>query len=244
MLLKGRWQTFLFYWSYILMVWLVLLNCVIAIVNYGYEAAKARETFLFTKHAVHDPRSATHNFHNLYVLICGNPLFLIHRRTRHVTGTITASELEGLLRHGSRLRVRFPKQVTEELVSVSENKRSLSEWNHMQWKLRNHNESATDCAVCPAPCTCWAILCLAPVPRDLFLVPYAPCPVPQTPLGFCLAPMHPQPHRWASALYPRPNTPTLCCKPSDPDTCAYARPLRTHPTTSKPGPKCPLGRIW
>ena len=32
--------------SYIVVVWVVLLNCVVAIVNYGYEAAKNREDFL------------------------------------------------------------------------------------------------------------------------------------------------------------------------------------------------------
>ena len=29
-----------------MVVWVVLLNCVVAIVNYGYEAAKNREDFL------------------------------------------------------------------------------------------------------------------------------------------------------------------------------------------------------
>ena len=142
---------FLFYWSYMALVWLVLLNCVIAIVNYGYEAAKTREEFLRQTSGFESSLTPVQRLRigAMKVVIAGNPLPVIYWKTRCGRAAVTFSHLVALLEQPDWPRVRHSREVAVQLAWLCTNKQALMTWNYMQLKLQTRKCGAGGCGLAP-----------------------------------------------------------------------------------------------
>ena len=143
---------FLFYWSYFVCMWIVLLNCLIAIINQAYEVAKQRQQQII----LHEPGEFSnsgwpHWMQTLYqryrftyksghrpefLAIGGSWMFHILHITHGHTGVATEEDLVSILSDEKyRWRIKHPDRVAARIMQLCGQGRSSTSSRYYQYKV-------------------------------------------------------------------------------------------------------------